>query len=61
MNDQITTNNGKFTCSECQNEVELSEGKKVGDVIECPFCGIEYEIVSQNEGSTTLIIVEEEK
>jgi lysine biosynthesis protein LysW len=61
MNDQITTNTNKFNCSECQNEVELPEKRKVGDVIECPYCGIEFEIVSIEGEMTTLQIIEEEK
>ena len=61
MNDQITTSSKKYVCSECQNEVELTDGKKADDVVECPFCGIEYEIVSQDGENTTLQIVEEEK
>jgi len=61
MNDQITTSSKIFICSECQNEVELTEGKNVGDIIECPFCGIEYEIVSMDGENSTLQIIEEEK
>jgi lysine biosynthesis protein LysW len=61
MNDQITTNTNKFKCSECQNEVELPEKRKVGDVIECPYCGIEFEIVGIEGEMTTLQIIEEEK
>jgi len=61
MNDQITTNGKIFTCSECQNEVEIADDKKVNDVIECPFCGIEFEIVSKEGDNTVLQLIEEEK
>lgn len=62
MNDQITTNTNKFNCSECQNEIELPENKRrVGDVIECPYCGIEFEMLSVEGGTTSLQIIEEEK
>jgi lysine biosynthesis protein LysW len=61
MNEQVTTQGGKFECLECRNEVTLDPGKKVGDVIECPFCGIEYEVVTKDEQEATLQIIEEEK
>lgn len=41
----IKTQNTKFKCPECQNEVDASGPQKtVKDVVECPYCGIEYEI-----------------
>lgn len=61
MDDQIKTTDRKFTCQECKNVVELDEGKNAGDVVECPLCGIEYEIVEANDGEYTLRIIEEEK
>ena len=61
MNEQITTSTNKFVCSECQNEVEIPEKSKVGDVIECQNCGIEFEIISIEGETTTLQIIEEEK
>lgn len=61
MSDQIKTINRKFTCTECQNEVTVSADCKVGDVIECEFCGIEYEIIDSVSGEFILAIIEEEK
>jgi DNA-directed RNA polymerase subunit RPC12/RpoP len=62
MNEQITTSSPNFVCSECQNEVELPENKRrAGDVVECPYCGIEFELLNVSEGITTLQIIEEEK
>lgn len=61
MSDQIKTINSKFTCTECQNEVEVKTDCKVGDVIECEFCGIEYEINESAAGEFVLAIIEEEK
>ena len=61
MKEQVTAVNGKFECLECRNEVEVDSSKKVGDVIECPFCGIEYEISAITDGVATLQIIEEEK
>lgn len=54
----------KVTCLECQNEIELEEGRvyKVGDIIECPVCGSEMEVVAVNsDGTLQLQLVEEEK
>lgn len=43
----IKTVNSKFKCPECQNDVDAGTTQKtVKDVVECPFCGIEYEIVN---------------
>jgi transcription elongation factor Elf1 len=61
MNEKVTTVGGKFQCLECRNEVTLDADKKVGDVIECPFCGIEYEVTEKNDTEATLQIIEEEK
>jgi transcription elongation factor Elf1 len=61
MNEQVTAVDGKFQCLECRNEVTLDPNKKVGDVIECPFCGIEYEVTAKTDAGATLQIIEEEK
>lgn len=52
-----------IVCSECKNSFEVAEGKKTGEIIECPFCGIEYKITgtSAENGNYTLEIFEEEK
>lgn len=61
MNEQITTQGQKFSCIECKNEVTVDPARGSGDVIECPYCGIEYEIVSQEGSEFVLQIIEEEK
>lgn len=61
MNEQITTQAQKFICIECKNEVTVDPARKPGDVIECPACGIEYEIVSKTGEEFVLQIIEEEK
>ncbi len=58
---KITTENRKYTCPECQNENEIPADAKVGDVVECDYCGIEFEIVSSENGEFVLQIIEEEK
>jgi transcription elongation factor Elf1 len=59
--EQVKALDNKFTCLECQNEVVLDPEKKVGDIVECPYCGIEYEITGKDEAGVTLQLIEEEK
>jgi len=61
MNEAVSTANRKFTCLECQNENEVKPDTRVGDIVECSACGIEYEVVSQDGQEYTLQIIEEEK
>jgi DNA-directed RNA polymerase subunit RPC12/RpoP len=62
MEPKISTLQNKYVCSECKNENELDGGKNVGDIVECKFCGIEYEIAEMDEnGNPVLILIEEEK
>ncbi len=53
----------KIKCLECANDIELeSKDYKIGEVIECPFCGTELEIVEVKEdGDFILDVIEEEK
>ncbi len=62
MNNVITKGK-KFACNECKNESDLSANPlKVGDIFECPFCGIEYEVSDiDSNGEYSLEIIEEEK
>ncbi len=49
-------------CLECENEIELVEKEyRVGDIVECPFCGTELEVVDVTDGELVLDVVEEEK
>lgn len=34
------------TCTECAVEIELSQGTEVGEIIVCPDCGVDLEIIS---------------
>lgn len=37
----------KIKCPICENEIEVSiEGVMVGDIMECPICGGNFEVVS---------------
>lgn len=62
MDEQTKTLDKKVECIECKNEISLEDNHKVGDVVECPFCGIEYEVVEKDDsGEYTLKVIEEEK
>ncbi|MBN1331830.1 hypothetical protein JW978_03000 [Candidatus Dojkabacteria bacterium] len=61
MDETITTNGKTFVCLECKNEVEIDDSLALGDVIECSFCGIEYEYTEDSEEGKVLKVIEEEK
>ena len=62
MEPKISTIENKYECSECKNENMLDEGYKVGDIVECKFCGIEYEITELDENENpVLMLIDEEK
>lgn len=48
-------------CPECKNEIKLEKEYKVEDVIECPFCGIELEVMGKEGEDLKVEIIEEEK
>jgi len=49
-------------CPECKNDIKLEKEYEVGDVIECPFCGIELEVTTKkDDGALEVEIIEEEK
>lgn len=60
MDDKVVAVDKKYTCVECQNENELGSHKP-GDVVECGFCGIEYEIIECGDDGCKLTVIEEEK
>lgn len=60
--DKVVTKSKKFNCTECENEISAEESLNQGDFLECPFCGIEYEVVDKIEdGEMEVKVVEEEK
>lgn len=50
-------------CPECKNEVKYPDkGYIPGEVLECPFCGSEMEVLEVKEDGTLVVeLVEEEK
>lgn len=61
MDNKYQTKNKKIVCNECKNEFDV-ENKRVGDVVECPHCGMEYEVLEVNDaGESSLTEIEEQK
>ena len=61
MDQILKTTNKKLACSECKNEFEIGD-KKEGDVVECPNCGMEYEVQSaDSNGEMEMTLLEDEK
>lgn len=49
-------------CPECKNDIKLEKEYQLSDVIECPFCGIELEVMGkEGDDSLKVEIIEEEK
>lgn len=46
-------------CKDCNDPIELNREIKVGEIIECPNCGAEMEVISLEPIEVSLI--EEEK
>lgn len=62
MNDKVTTQEQKFACLECKNNIEMMAEHETGDIVECPHCGIEYEVTEMNNDEEfELTLLEEEK
>lgn len=60
MEEAVLSNGNTFVCLECKNENSM-DNPAVGNVVECEFCGIEYEVNSKEGDNYKLIIIEEEK
>lgn len=59
--DQVKTQNQKFSCLECKNEITVPSTSKVDDYIECGACGIEYLVTTVSDGEFGMQLIEEEK
>ncbi|MHA1606214.1 MAG: lysine biosynthesis protein LysW [Candidatus Freyarchaeota archaeon] len=51
----------KVTCPECYYEFEVDDDIIVGEIVECPDCGAELEVVSVNDGEVVLQAVSVEE
>ena len=50
----------KVSCPECAAEVTLAENTEVGEIIVCPDCGVDLEIVALDPVTVQLAPMEEE-
>jgi len=50
-------NHGKLKCRflKCGKTIHLKDGKKVGKIIKCPFCGHNNKIARKKNGKIMLI------
>jgi alpha-aminoadipate carrier protein LysW len=48
------------TCTECEAEISLEAGTEVGEIIVCPDCGVDLEVVSLAPAAVELAPMEEE-
>jgi len=49
-----------INCPECEAEYSLEPGMEKGEIIVCPDCGVELEIISLNPLEVALAPMEEE-
>ena len=48
------------TCTECAAEITLAENTEVGEIIVCPDCGVDLEVVSLKPAKVELAPMEQE-
>jgi alpha-aminoadipate carrier protein LysW len=49
----------KVECSECGGEIVILEDALPGEIVSCPDCGVEFEVVSIKGGKVELRLAEE--
>lgn len=49
------------TCPECEADVQVDEDVDKGDIVECPDCGAQLEVVGLDPIELDLILEEEEE
>ncbi|MFP3133102.1 MAG: alpha-aminoadipate/glutamate carrier protein LysW/ArgW [Nitrososphaeria archaeon] len=49
----------KAKCKECGADIEIPDDALPGEIVSCPDCGLEYEIVSIQAGKVELKLAEE--
>ncbi len=47
-------------CPECEAEIILDESNEVGEILVCPDCGVDLEILSLDPASVDLAPMEQE-
>lgn len=49
-----------ISCPECLAEIELEEGAELNEIIVCPDCGVELEIISLDPPQAEMAPMESE-
>ena len=47
-------------CPECEAEITFAEGTEAGEIIVCPDCGVDLEVVSIDPAQVQLAPMEQE-
>lgn len=47
-------------CTECEAEIELAANTEMGEIIVCPDCGVDLEVVSLNPAAVEPAPMEQE-
>lgn len=50
----------KATCPECAAECEIPDDVVKGEIVSCPDCGLELEVIEISDGKAVLKIVQVE-
>ena len=48
------------SCPECAAEITLDEGTEVNEIIVCPDCGVDLEVISLEPATVEMAPMEEE-
>ncbi len=48
------------TCPECEADISIPDGTVEGEIIQCPDCGVELEVISLDPAMLELAPEEEE-
>lgn len=48
------------SCPECAAEITLAQGTEIGEIIVCPDCGVDLEVISLEPPKVQLAPMEEE-
>lgn len=50
----------QVTCPECAAEISLESDTEVGEIIVCPDCGVDLEVISLDPAKVDMAPMEEE-
>jgi alpha-aminoadipate carrier protein LysW len=48
------------SCTECAADITLAENTEVGEIIVCPDCGVDLEVISLDPATVELAPMEQE-